>query len=453
VADAFDAAMRDATTSRWGVEYRFRCGDGRYATVAERGAVLRSGDGRPVRCIGTMLDVSDREELAAQLRQSQKMEAVGQLAGGIAHDFNNLLTAISCNVELLLDEIPTGDPHHDDVVQIREAAGRAAALTRQLLAFSRRQVLQPTSLDLNATVGNMDRLLRRVLSADVQLHTELDPAVSTVFADAGQMEQVVMNLVLNARDAMPAGGSIVVGTAPVHLEAPLAHHFGVVAPGRYVALSVRDVGTGIPADVLGRLFEPFFTTKAHGKGTGLGLATVHGIVSQSNGQIVVETAVGMGTTFTVYLPVDHPQTGGARPAIVAPRRDAGSVGGRTVLVVDDEPAVRDVTMRAIARSGYRVIGASRGADALALLQTERDHASILLLTDVMMPEMNGHELAAIVEQRHPEVLIACMSGFSSEEIARHGLAASTRRLLHKPFALPDLVAFVEELFSLAATAA
>ncbi len=463
VSAVFDAAMRDPSASQlWTAEYRFRRGDGLYVTVSERGAILRAPDGAALRCIGTMIDVSAREELSAQLRQAQKMEAVGQLAGGIAHDFNNLLTAISCNVELLLDEIPVTDAHRDDVVQIREAAARAAALTRQLLAFSRRQVLQPTSLDLNATVGNMDRLLRRVLSADVQLHTALHAAVPPVYADAGQMEQVLMNLVLNARDAMHAGGTILVGTAPLQLDAPLAHRFGVVPAGEYVALSVKDAGSGIHSDVLGRLFEPFFTTKAHGKGTGLGLATVHGIVAQSSGHIVVDTTVGKGTTFTVYLPVARSRTTPPAsvpvapalvPALVSAVRESATSSSRTVLVVDDEPAVRDVTMRAIVRAGYRVIGASRGADALTLLAREPERMPILLLTDIMMPEMNGHELATAVEQRYPYVHIACMSGFSSEEIARHGLAAHARRLLHKPFTLPDLVAFIDDAFSTSAAAA
>jgi PAS domain S-box-containing protein len=302
------------------------------------------------------LDANDRADLALQLRQAQKMEAVGQLAGGIAHDFNNLLTAISCNVELLLDEISPGDSRRDDVVQIREAADRAATLTRQLLAFSRRQVLAPKSIDLNVTVAGMERMLARVLSTDVILRTELDPSLPPAFADAGQMEQVMMNLVLNARDAMPTGGTIVVRTGSVVVRTARPHHFGILPPGRYVTLSVKDAGTGITTGALEHLFEPFFTTKPHDLGTGLGLATVHGIVSQSGGQVIVETAVGQGSEFSVHLPVYDstllapPAAQSAPPPPPVPPPPASELThptGHTVLVVDDEPAVRDVAMRCL----------------------------------------------------------------------------------------------------------
>jgi two-component system, cell cycle sensor histidine kinase and response regulator CckA len=401
-------------------------------------------DGRMVAVVCTFGDLTDRAELASQLRQAQKMEAVGQLAGGIAHDFNNLLTAISCNVELLLAETAPNDTRHEDVVQIREAADRAATLTRQLLAFSRRQVVQPTALDLNLTVAGMERLLRRVLNADVHLHTQLDPALPPVFADAGQMEQVMMNLVLNARDAMPSGGTIAVRTSRVLLRAGLQHRFGVIPAGEYVVLSVEDAGTGIAPDVLERLFEPFFTTKPQGKGTGLGLATVHGIVRQSSGHVTVESTVGHGTQFTIYLPAFH----SARPAAAAPPvHEAAHPVGQTVLVVDDEPAVRDVTMRALARASYRVLGAASGADALELLARERDPSMVLLLSDVMMPGMNGHELAAHVKTRFPQARLASMSGFSPDEIERQGFDTDSRLLLHKPFTLPQLIAFVNEIFA------
>ncbi len=442
-------AQESGSPDRWSAEYRFRKGDGSYITVLERGTVVRGADGVPLRYIGTMTDVSDRAELADQLRQAQKMEAVGQLAGGIAHDFNNLLTAISCNVELLLDSIELSDVRRDDVLQIREASSRAATLTRQLLAFSRRQVLQPKALDLNATVSSMERLLRRVISTDFRLHTSLDAAVAPVFADAGQMEQVVMNLVLNARDAMPGGGAIIVSTANVVVSQAVHHRFGVVAPGAYVTLSVKDSGTGIEPHVLERLFEPFFTTKGQGKGTGLGLATVHGIVLQSEGQIVVDSALGRGTEFTVYLPVHD-----ALPprAAVARARHAEPPAVRTVLVVDDETPVRDVAMRAIARAGYRVLGAASGADAIALLEREGDTGNLLLLTDMMMPDMNGLALIELANLRFPAVRVACMSGYTTEEMAREGLAIPLRQLLQKPFSLPGLVSFVTEAFEQASPA-
>jgi two-component system, cell cycle sensor histidine kinase and response regulator CckA len=440
------ASVLDATdgTAQWSIEYRFRRGDGRWVPVIERGAVLRRDDGTPLRCIGTVMDASDRAELASQLRQAQKMEAVGQLAGGIAHDFNNLLTAISCNVELLLDAIAPSDARRDDVVQIREAADRAATLTRQLLAFSRRQVLQPRALDLNETAAGMERLLCRVISADVRLHAQLESALPLVFADAGQMEQVMMNLVLNARDAMPAGGTIVIRTAYRHLRTALQHRFGVIPPGDYVTLTVKDAGTGMSPEVLERLFEPFFTTKPQGSGTGLGLATVHGIVTQSSGHITVESAPGLGAEFTVYLPA-HQATVPA--ATLLSGRGAASQAGRTVLVVDDEAAVREVTMRAVSRAGYRVLGASSGDHALDLLRREPDLSAVLLLTDIMMPGMSGHELAARVAERFPAVRVASMSGFSTDELTRRGHPA--RPQLHKPFTLPQLIAFVNDAFTAA----
>ena len=437
---------RDGIGSRWAVEYRLQRGDGSYATVLERGAVVRDSRGTPMRCIGTVSDVSDRAELAMQLRQAQKMEAVGQLAGGIAHDFNNLLTAISCNVELLLDATDASDARRDDIIQIREAASRAATLTRQLLAFSRRQVLQPQSLDLNGTVGSMERMLRRVISGDVRLITVLEPRVAPVFADSGQMEQVVMNLVINARDAMPNGGDIVVTTENVVLRAALQHRYGVLQPGRYVTLAVRDRGSGMTDDVLERLFEPFFTTKGHGKGTGLGLATVHGIVIQSGGQIAVHSVPNVGTEFTVYLPA---YTGDAPLRRVTPSGGAPVMAGRvrTVLVVDDDDAVREVAVRALTRAGYRVLAASGGDGALALLRKQTAHDEMLVLSDVLMPGMNGSQLAARVADLYPSVRIAFMSGFSTDELAQSGLGSPTRSLLNKPFTLPELAAFVESAFT------
>jgi two-component system cell cycle sensor histidine kinase/response regulator CckA len=431
---------------RWEVEYRFRRGDDSWAAVLERGTVIRNDSGQAVRCIGTVTDVSDRAELASQLRQAQKMDAVGQLAGGIAHDFNNLLTAISCNVELLLDATDPTDARRDDIIQISEAATRAATLTRQLLAFSRRQMLQPKPLDLNGTVASMERMLRRVIGGDVRLLTKLDASLPAVHADAGQMEQVVMNLVLNARDAMPDGGDILVTTATTTLRSALQHRFGAVAPGRYVVLTVRDYGCGIPAEVYEHLFEPFFTTKAQGKGTGLGLATVHGIVIQSGGHVVVESVEGQGTEFRVYLPayagavpVGHPSPPAGLPVI------AGQ--SRTVLVVDDDAAVRDVAVRALARAGFRVIGAMGGEAALSLLAKQSDRDSILVLSDLLMPGMSGAQLAAQVARQHPAARVAFMSGYSTDELAPSGLESEMHTLLNKPFTLPELVGFVERAFA------
>jgi two-component system cell cycle sensor histidine kinase/response regulator CckA len=440
------ATIKQGRVDKWEVEYRFRRGDGSWATVLERGTVIRGDDGQPARCIGTVTDVSDRAELASQLRQAQKMEAVGQLAGGIAHDFNNLLTAISCNVELLLDATDPTDARRDDILQIREAATRAATLTRQLLAFSRRQVLQPKPLDLNATVSSMERMLRRVIGGDVRLLTKLDAALPPVYADAGQMEQVVMNLVLNARDAMPDGGNIVVTTATTTLRSAMQHRFGVLSPGRYVLLTVRDFGSGMSLDVYEHLFEPFFTTKSQGKGTGLGLATVHGIVIQSGGQILVESVEEEGTEFSVYLPAF---SGASQERRVTPSTGTPLAASevRTVLVVDDDDAVRDVAVRALARAGFRVIAATEGEAAVALLGKQDADESVLVLSDLLMPGMTGAQLAERITKEHPATRIAFMSGYSTDELARSGLGSPMRSLLNKPFSLPELVAFVEHAFA------
>jgi CheY-like chemotaxis protein len=288
-------------------------------------------------------------------------------------------------------------------------------------------------------------MLRRLLSGDVVLHTELDADIAPAFADAGQMEQVVMNLVINARDAMPHGGDVVVTTANVTLRSALQHRFGVLVPGRWVTLAVRDAGAGMGDEILEHLFEPFFTTKAQGKGTGLGLATVHGIVVQSGGQIVVETVPGNGTVFRVFLPAF---TGVAPLRRVTPSTGiplpAGQV--RTVLVVDDEDAVREVAVRALARAGYRVLAARSGDAALALIAGQERHDTLLVLTDLVMPGMSGAQLADHVEHEYPESRVALMSGYSTDELARSGVGSPLRSLLDKPFTLPDLVSFVEQAF-------
>jgi two-component system, cell cycle sensor histidine kinase and response regulator CckA len=429
----------------WEVEYRFQRGDGSYATVLERGTVIRDDVGNPVRCVGTVSDVSDRARLADQRHQSQKMEAVGQLAGGIAHDFNNLLTAISCNVELLLEGTDPTDPRRDDIIQIREAATRAATLTRQLLAFSRRQVLQPRPLDLNATVANIERMLRRALPEGTVLQTLLDPALAPVHADAGQMEQVLMNLVLNARDSMPNVGAITVSTANAELYAPMLHRFGHLEAGRYVTLSVRDSGAGMTEETLDHLFEPFFTTKAQGKGTGLGLATVHGIVVQSGGQVVVQTQPDGGTEFRVYLPTYTGVVPQRRPS-PAPGQPLVAGEVRTVLVVDDDDFVRDVAGRALVRSGYRVMSARGGDSALQVLAQLDPKSAVLVLTDVVMPGMHGGQLAERLTGERPGLRVAFMSGFSTDELARSGMGFPMRSFLIKPFTLPELVSFVEDAF-------
>jgi signal transduction histidine kinase/CheY-like chemotaxis protein len=391
-------------------------------------------DGCLVRAWGTQRDVTDHRHLEEQVRQSQKMDAVGQLAGGIAHDFNNLLTAILGNTQLLLRDLPPGDVKREDVDEIRKASERAAGLTRQLLAYSRRQMLQPKVLDLNAVVAEMDRMLRRLIGEHITFTTALAPELGHVRADPSQIEQVVVNLVLNARDAMEGGGVVTIETANVELdEAFVQEHLGAVA-GPFVMLAVSDTGTGMTPAVRAHLFEPFFTTKPVGKGTGLGLATVYGIVKQSGGYIAVRTEPGRGSSFKLYLPrIAAPVT-----EVPAPTPRPAVRGAETVLVVEDEEAVLTLSRRALETQGYTVLAASGGADAVRI--AERHGGTIhLLLTDVVMPGMSGRELAAQLAARRPGLRVVYMSGYPGDTAARAGALAHGTAFLQKPFE-PDLLA-------------
>ncbi len=384
-----------------------------------------------VRAWGTQRDVTEQRRLEDQARQSQKMEAVGQLAGGIAHDFNNLLTAILGNTQLLLRDLPPGDASRADVEEIRKASDRAAALTRQLLAYSRRQMLQPEVLDLNAVVADMDRMLRRLIGEHLEFVTSSTADdLGRVRADRSQIEQVIVNLALNARDAVPEGGTVTIETGNASLdEAFVRTHLGSVA-GAYVMLAISDTGTGMDAAVRAHLFEPFFTTKPVGKGTGLGLATVYGVVKQSGGYITVDTAPGRGSRFTVYLPR---LAAAGSPAALPNRAEppAARRGSETVLIVEDEEAVLTLTHRALEAQGYTVLAAAGGADAARV--AERYGGTIdLLLTDVVMPGMSGRELAALLAARRPGMRVVYMSGYAGDA-AVHG------SFLQKPFA-PDTLA-------------
>ena len=397
-------------------------------------------NGHLVRVWGTQRDVSDQRRLEEQFRQSQKMEAVGQLAGGIAHDFNNLLTAILGNTQLLLRDLPPGDTMRGDVEEIRKASERAAALTRQLLAYSRRQMLQPEILDLNVVVGDMDRMLRRLIGEHIALVTVPAPELGRVRADPSQIEQVLVNLVVNARDAMPDGGRLTIETADVELdEAYAQEHLGATA-GAYVMLAVTDTGTGMDANVRAHLFEPFFTTKEVGKGTGLGLATVYGIVKQSGGHISVYTELGRGSSFKVYLPRVHPPSGTAAPV---PARAAAGRGSETVLVVEDDPAVLSLSCRALEAEGYTTLCASDGSDALRIV--ERHGGEIhLLLTDVVMPGMSGRELAEQMAARRAGIRILYMSGYPGDAAIHHGSLVRGSAFLQKPFSPDSLTRKVRE---------
>ena len=388
-------------------------------------------DGQLVRVWGTQRDVTEQRHLEEQFRQSQKMEAVGQLAGGIAHDFNNLLTAILGNTQLLLRELPPGDSMHGDVEEIRKASERAASLTRQLLAYSRRQMLQPEVLDLNVVMAEMDKMLRRLIGEHIDLVAVFAPDLGRVRADPNQIEQVIVNLAVNARDAMPDGGKLTIATANVDLDETFAQaHLGSV-PGSYAMLSVTDTGVGMDATVRAHLFEPFFTTKEVGKGTGLGLATVYGIVKQSGGYISVSSEPGHGSSFKIYLPrIATP----AEPPAGAPK-GGPAPGSETVLVVEDEPAVLTLSRRALESQGYVVLAAS---DADAALRVVERHGGMihLLLTDVVMPGLSGRELADRLSAQRPGIRVLYMSGYPGDAVVQHGTLPLGSAFLQKPFS-PD----------------
>jgi PAS domain S-box-containing protein len=375
-----------------------------------------------------------------QLRQAQKMEAVGRLAGGIAHDFNNVLSVILSYGEMLLADTKPGEPMHDDIAEIRKAGLRAADLTRQLLMFSRQQVLAPKVLDLNDVLTSMDKMLQRILGADVDLVSLPTQPLGRVRADPSSVEQVIMNLVVNARDAMPTGGMLTMETANVVLDEAYAQaHFGV-KPGPHVMLAVSDTGTGIENSTLARIFEPFFTTKESGKGTGLGLSTVFGVVQQSGGSVWVYSEVGKGTTFKVYLPrVDAAvETVGET---VPPTTLRGS---ETILLVEDDDQVRVVARGILRRSGYHVIEARNAGEAL--LHSEQHQTTIhLLLSDVVMPQMSGPELAKRLASARPDMKVLCMSGYTDDSIVRHGVLEAHIAYLQKPITPEALTTRVREV--------
>jgi PAS domain S-box-containing protein len=395
--------------------------------------------GRPAELVVAQ-DISERKQLEAQLRQVQKMEAVGQLAGGIAHDFNNLLTAILGYSNLLLEEADLSRNAHRDVEEIRKAAESASSLTGQLLAFSRRQILEPRILDLTQVVSRMDSLLRRLIAEDVQLVSRLSPSLHPVSADPGQIEQIVVNLAVNARDAMPDGGQLTIETANVELDATyVADHRGASA-GKHVMLAVSDTGTGMDPATEARIFEPFFTTKPRGKGTGLGLATVYGIVKQSGGSIWVYSEPGHGTTFKVYFPAVTAQAV-VETAVVRPRTIAAT---ETILLTEDQPEVESVARAILSRHGYTVLSAASGEAALRTLESDGRPID-LLLTDVVMPSMSGPDLARRVQSNRPEVAVLYMSGYTDDAIVRHGVLEHGVAFIQKPFTPEGLLRKVREV--------
>ncbi len=384
-------------------------------------------------------EMAERKQLEEQLLQSLKMESIGRLAGGIAHDFNNLLTAIIGYSELSLSKIPEGDPIQANLVEIQKAADRAASLTGQLLAFSRRQIIEPKLVGINQLIMEVGGLLQRLIDESISLALLPGPSAGWIKVDPHQFEQVLINLVVNARDAMPGGGQLTVETSNVALTPQQARELGGVQPGEYVVLTISDTGTGMSAETQKHIFEPFFTTKDQGKGTGLGLATCYGIVKQNSGHIEVESELGRGTLFRIYLPrVEAPSD----VPVVPEEREQWPRGTETVLLVEDEPAVRTVTSTALSSQGYRVLEAANGVEAL---QVSEDHAGekiSLLLTDVIMPSMGGKELAEQICESRPDIKVLFTSGYDNDAIAHHGMLEPGLEFLQKPAPLKELTSRV-----------
>jgi PAS domain S-box-containing protein len=415
-----------------------------------KGAVPITRNGRRF-ILESFVDISERKRAEEalrsteeQLRQSQKMEAVGQLAGGVAHDFNNLLTAITGYGELALKSMGDSSAAYDDIREIQKAAKRAAALTEQLLAFSRKQILRPKVVDLNALVQDMENMLRRVIGEDIDLEVSLDRRLGSVWSDPSQLEQVVVNLAVNARDAMPHGGTLAIATRNVVVEASPS---GDLEAGEYVELAVRDTGTGMCAQTKAKIFEPFFTTKEVGKGTGLGLATVYGIVKQSHGSITVDSAPGRGTTFSILLP----KLNDATVETEAQLKSAEPEGGiETVLLVEDEEVLRNLGRRVLELGGYTVLVARDGIEALRLCEG-LDSPVDLVVTDVVMPRMGGRQLAERVAALYPSAKVLYMSGYTDDVVVRNGVSEAKMSFLQKPYSPSALLRHVREVLDATST--
>ena len=440
VQSAFDAAIAGEALGEF--HYRVVRKDGTVRWWAARARIVADASGQPARAIGFVADVTERKHLEDQMRHALKLEAIGRLAGGIAHDFNNLLTVITGYAETLVAVLEPGDPKLADVLEIRRAADRAAHLTQQLLAFSRKQVLRPEVVDANDIARDVSGMVGRLLGDEIDLRVELIDAPATVTADRGQVEQVLLNLAVNARDAMPGGGVLRLQTRIVDITTRDAERLYPIRPGQYVLLAVCDTGTGMTPDVQARAFEPFFTTKGPGEGTGIGLATVYGIVKQSGGYIFIESAVGEGTTFDVYLPYTEP-TEGERSvdAEAQPPREAC-----TILLVEDYRRVRELARKVLTRQGYRVLTAPSGDEALALAR-QFDGTIDVLVTDIVMPGMSGPELARQLQAVRPEIATVYMSGYTGDTLAALGLEREAAAFLQKPFTPAALAQKVRDVVS------
>ncbi len=435
-----EAARTKQALGTYDEEYRIVRPDGVIRWVRDQAFPVRDERGEIIRMAGVAEDITARRLLENQLRQTQKMESIGLLAGGVAHDFNNFLTVISGCTELLIG-MPSGDPESEEILtEIRRASERAASLTRQLLAFSRQELLEPRVLDLNAIIHDIEKMLGRLLGEDILLVTSLQAGLGRVKVDPGQWTQVLMNLAVNARDAMPKGGRLTIETRSVVLDESFQLLHPTVVPGPYVMLTMSDTGVGMTAEIRNRVFEPFFTTKGLGRGTGLGLAVVHGIVTQSGGHITVYSEPAVGTTFRIYLPI----VGEMATGLEAPVPPETLDGDETILVVEDEESIRRFAVRALSRRGYQVLQAGDGEAAMELI---RQHAGPvhLLLTDVVMPKMDGRQLAHELAQRFPSVRVLYTSGYTDDAIVRHGILQAEVSFLSKPYVPLTLLRRVREV--------
>jgi two-component system cell cycle sensor histidine kinase/response regulator CckA len=413
-------------------------GEGRWVHTVK--VPYRDEQGAVIGLLVVFEDITEAKRLEEQLRQSQKLEGIGQLAGGVAHDFNNLLTVILGYCDLVARRLRPNDPITAEVEEIRKCGVRATELTRHLLAFSRKQVLEVQALDLNSLVSDVHRMLQRVIGENIDLQTVLAPDLGRIMADPGQIEQVIMNLAVNARDAMPAGGKLTLETANVDLGEEYAGRHLAVIPGPYVMLAVTDNGSGMKSAIRGRIFEPFFTTKELGKGTGLGLSTVYGIVKQSSGNVWCYSEPDHGTTFKIYLPRVEEE---AEPVTVA-RRDPLVRGSETVLVAEDEEMVRKLIVEMLGLDGYEVIATRNGAEALEAFKSHRGPID-LLITDVIMPGIGGNELMQNLVQIRPGMKVLFMSGYTGDAVLRHGMLEAGTAFLQKPFTRDALNRRVREV--------
>jgi PAS domain S-box-containing protein len=428
------------TGSLNGVEVQWRRKDARVIIVRLSGgaATITDEPGEVLELIAE--DITDRRQLEEQLRQAQKMDAVGRLAGGVAHDFNNLLMVINGYTEVLLEQLEKGSAMHQKVESIQQAADRAATLTRQLLAFSRKQLLELKVVDVNTVIGDMERLLRPLIGENIELVTRLSSDAGHTRADAGQLEQVIMNLVVNAKDSMPDGGKLTVQSSDVTVRQNFSEH-RFIQPGRYAVISVADTGHGMDKETQSRIFEPFFTTKEKGKGTGLGLSTVYGIVKQSNGYVFAQSEPGAGTTFYVYLPRVEDATEELSPA-KSPQNEAG--GCETVLLVEDEESVRELVRVTLVARGYNVLEAENGERGLHIAESYKERIHILI-TDVVMPGIGGRELGKMLLQQRPGMSVLYLSGYTEDAVVTQGALGPGTGFLQKPFTLQNLAKKVREV--------